>query len=262
MSTYVDVTDRTGAHAAAAPALSVIVPLHNEAPNVLPLVQQIFQALPKQREQLEVLLVDDASTDDTWQQILEARKTFPAIRPLRHKRQAGQSAALWTGFRASRGSVLATLDGDLQNDPADLAPMLERLRDYDMVCGARTKRADNFVRRFSSRIARAARRLALHADFADTGCNVRVFKRELVETLPAFDGIHRFMPILAQNAGARVLEVPVLHHPRTAGLSKYGVWNRLPRGIRDLVMVRLYLKRQLRLPPVETPPLENDVKSR
>lgn len=256
MSTDVNALDRAGAHSAAAQALalSVVVPLHNEAPNVLPLVRQLFQGLAKHQDGLEVLLVDDASTDDTWQQILAARKSFPAIRPLRHQRQAGQSAALWTGFRASRGAILATLDGDLQNDPADLAPMLARLADHDMVCGARTKRADNFLRRVSSRTARLARKLALGVDFADTGCNVRVFKREVVETLPAFDGIHRFMPILAHNAGARVLEVPVLHHPRTAGLSKYGLWNRLGRGIRDLVMVRLYLKRQLRLPPVETLP--------
>lgn len=255
MSNHVDVTDRPGTRSAAtqAPALSVVVPLHNESPNVLPLAQRIFQALPNPQGGLELLLVDDASTDDTWTQILAARKTFPAIRPVRHQRQAGQSAALWTGFRNSRGSVIATLDGDLQNDPADLAPMLSRLSEYDMVCGARTKRADNWVRRVSSRIARLARKLALGVDFADTGCNVRVFKREVVENLPAFDGIHRFMPILAHNAGARVLEVPVLHHPRTAGLSKYGVWNRLGRGIRDLVMVHLFLKRQLRLPPVETP---------
>lgn len=254
MSTHVETTDRASGRVAAAavPALSVVVPLHNEAPNVLPLTRQVFQALAQHQDSLEVLLVDDASTDDTWQQLQEARKLFPAVRPVRHLRQAGQSAALYTGFRASRGATIATLDGDLQNDPADLPAMLARLADYDMVCGARTKRADNFLRRISSRIARLARKMALKADFADTGCNVRVFKRAVVDTIPAFDGMHRFMPILAQNAGARVLEIPVAHRPRTAGLSKYGVWNRLGRGVRDLVMIRLYLKRQLRLPPTES----------
>jgi dolichol-phosphate mannosyltransferase len=235
----------------ASPGLSVVVPLHNEAPNVLPLAQQLFKALANQADEVELLLVDDASTDDTWQQILQARKSFPAIRPLRHLKQAGQSAALWTGFRASSAPVLATLDGDLQNDPADLEPMLAQLADYDMICGARTKRADNLLRRLSSRIARLARKFALGVDFADSGCNVRVFKRAVLESIPPFDGMHRFMPILAHNAGARVREVPVRHHPRTAGLSKYGLWNRLGRGVRDLVMIRWYLKRQFKPPPVE-----------
>ena len=239
--------------AAELPGLSVVVPLHNESPNVLPLARKLFEALAARAQTMEVLLVDDASTDDTWARILEARQAFPAIRPLRHGRRSGQSAALWTGFRASRAPLIATLDGDLQNDPADLGPMLEELANYDMVCGARTKRADNFLRRISSRVARGARKLALRADFADTGCNVRVFRRPVLECIPAFDGMHRFMPILAQNAGARVREVPVRHHPRTAGLSKYGLWNRLGRGLRDLLMVRLYLTRQIKPPPVETP---------
>ncbi len=255
MSTHVDVLDRASARSKAhsSPALSVVVPLHNEAPNVLPLAQKLIEALASQRGGLELLFVDDASTDDTWQQILEARKAFPAIRPLRHLRQAGQSAALWTGFRASQAPILATLDGDLQNDPADLAPMLAQLANYDMICGSRTKRADNLLRRLSSRTARLARKLALGFDFADTGCNVRVFRRSVLDSIPAFDGMHRFMPILAQNAGARVWEVPVRHHPRTAGLSKYGLWNRLGRGLRDLVMVRWYLQRQFKPPQVETP---------
>jgi len=124
--------------------------------------------------------------------------------------------------------------------------MLSELKECDMVCGVRTKRADNRVRRISSAIARKARKMALGVDFADTGCNLRVFKRWIVNQVPPFNGIHRFLPVLAHNTGAVVKETPVLHHPRAAGVSKYGVWNRLGRGVYDLIMVRLYLRRQFR----------------
>jgi dolichol-phosphate mannosyltransferase len=227
------------------PEISVVVPLRDESANVLPLTQQIFEALSNTSVGLELVLVDDASTDDTWQRITEIARTNPRVRGLRHTRNAGQSAALWTGCKASHGSIIATLDGDLQNDPADLPRMLKLLADCDIVCGVRTKRADNWERLDSSRIARLARKVALGVDFADSGCNLRVFKRTVLETLPPFDGLHRFMPILVHNVGFTVKQVPVAHHPRTAGRSKYGVWNRLGRGVRDLVMVRLFLKRQI-----------------
>lgn len=229
------------------PELSVVVPFFNEAENVGPLIERVFEALRSQSGGLELLLVDDGSTDDTWVRIREAATRDPRVRPLRHPSNQGQSAALWTGFRASRGRVIATLDGDLQNDPADFPMMLAELAGCDLVCGVRTRRADNLLRRASTRVARWARRTALRVDFADTGCNLRVFKAELIHALPAFDGIHRFMPVLAHGAGAVVREVPVRHHPRIAGVSKYGVWNRLGRGIRDLIMVGLFLRRQLRL---------------
>jgi len=227
--------------------LSVIVPFWNEAPNVVPLAKRIFAALATERRQLEVLFVDDASTDGTWERILEAQRLDSRVRAVRHLIHGGQSAALWTGFKASRGGVLATLDGDLQNDPADLPGMLVELAGCDLVCGVRARRLDSWLRRVSSRIARFARRLALGVDFRDTGCTLRVFKRSVLETLPVFNGFHRFMPILAQNSGAVVKEVPVSHHPRIAGQSKYGVWNRLWRGLYDLVGVRWFGKRQLRL---------------
>jgi dolichol-phosphate mannosyltransferase len=228
------------------PGISVIVPLYNEAGNVLPLASRIFAAVGENPAGVELILVDDCSSDETWNRIVEAQQKDKRVRGLRHTTNRGQSAALWTGFKASRGSVIATLDGDLQNDPTDLPGMLSQLATCDMVCGMRTKRADNVMRRISSKIARWARRLALRTDFVDTGCNLRVFKRSVLETLPGFDGIHRFMPILALNGGAVVREVPVRHHPRASGVSKYGVWNRLGRGIRDLVMVGLFVRRQLK----------------
>jgi dolichol-phosphate mannosyltransferase len=233
------------------PQISVVVPLRNESANVLPLSERIFAALKKISGGVELILVDDASGDNTWEQILRARQTYPGLRAFRHSQNHGQSAALWTGFRASNGKIIATLDGDLQNDPADLPRMFTLLADCDMVCGVRTNRADNWLRRVSSSIARSARKSVLGVDFADTGCNLRVFKRAVLEVLPAFDGVHRFMPVFVHNVGLVVKELPVTHHPRTAGRSNYGISNRLGRGIRDLVMVRWFLKRQIGRVPVE-----------
>ncbi len=228
-----------------APEISVIVPLWNERLNVIPLADQVFQALSKEPRALELVLVDDASSDGTWEQIIELQRAEPRVRALHLLRHSGQSAALWTGLGASRGSVLATLDGDLQNDPADLPRMLAALANCDLVCGVRHRRMDNSLRRFSSRVARWARKVALGVDFRDTGCSLRVFKRSVLRTLFPFDGLHRFMPILAYTAGAIVLEVPISHRPRIAGESKYGVWNRLGRGICDLAMIAWYRKRQI-----------------
>jgi dolichol-phosphate mannosyltransferase len=236
------------------PEISVVVPLRNEGPNVAPLTRQILDALRNEPRTLELILVDDGSTDDTWSRILQERSADGRVRGLRHAQSRGQSAALWSGFKASRGTVIATLDGDLQNDPADLPAMLKELAACDMVCGVRAKRMDTAVRRFSSAVARLARRAALGVDFRDSGCNLRVFKHAVLETLPPFDGLHRFMPILAHGAGAKVKEMPVTHHPRVAGRTKYGVWNRLGRGIYDLAMVRWYLKRQIKtMPPADLP---------
>jgi len=229
--------------------LSVVVPLYNEAGNVLPLAQKVFAALGSfgaQEGGMELVLVDDASTDETWSRMQEAQRADSRVRAIRHVKNAGQSAAVWTGCAASRGRLIATLDGDLQNDPADLPGMLKLMSECDMVCGMRMNRQDSAVRRLSSAIARAVRRSVLRSEFRDTGCALRVFKREVLEGLPRFNGLHRFLPILVQGSGARVREVPVSHHPRVAGKSKYGIGNRLGRGLWDLVGVRWFLKRQIR----------------
>jgi dolichol-phosphate mannosyltransferase len=229
-----------------APEISVIAPVWNEELNVAPLAEQVFAALGKEPRPIELILVDDASTDGTWERILEAQRLDPRVRAIRHARNSGQSAALWTGFSVSRGEIIATLDGDLQNDPADLPRLLAALAAADLVCGVRTKRMDNGLRRFSSAVARQARKVVLGVDFRDSGCNLRVFKRSVLQTLFPFDGLHRFMPILADGAGAVVTEMTVTHRPRTAGVSKYGVWNRLGRGICDLAMIAWYRKRQFK----------------
>jgi glycosyltransferase involved in cell wall biosynthesis len=225
--------------------ISVVVPLYNEADNVLPLVRRVFASLEPVTSALELILVNDGSSDGTWAQILAARKEEPRVRALRHTRRSGQSAALWSGCLASRGAIICTLDGDLQNDPADLPPMIALLGNCDLVCGVRTKRQDNRLRKVSTRVARWARKTVLGVDFQDTGCNLRAFKRSVLRKLFPFDGLHRFMPILAHVSGAVVREVPVCHHARQAGNSKYGVWNRLGRGIFDLAAIAWYRKRQI-----------------
>lgn len=227
------------------PDISVVVPLKDERPNVLPLVQRIFEVLDAASLESELILVDDGSTDGTWTRILEAQSSHSRIRSLRHERNVGQSAALWTGFKACRAKWIATLDGDLQNDPLDLPRMISELRHCDMVCGVRVSRKDNLTRRISSHVARRARKLLLGVDFRDAGCNLRVFRASILASIVPFNGLHRFLPILAQAAGATIVELPVHHHPRTAGNSKYGVWNRLGRGVADLCGVRWLLKRRL-----------------
>ena len=227
------------------PALSIISPLWNETPNVEPLVRQIIRAFQGEPRALEIILVDDASTDGTWERMQAAGRADARVRALRLARHGGQSAALWAGLMASRGEIIATLDGDLQNDPADLPRLIDALSQFDLVCGVRTNRMDNSLRRWSSTIARWARELVLGVDFRDTGCNLRAFKRSILPALLPFDGLHRFVPILVHGAGKKVTEMPVTHHPRTAGKSKYGVWNRLGRGICDLAMVGWYRKRRL-----------------
>ena len=209
------------------------------------MAREVAAAMQQSQIAYELVFVDDASTDATWGKVLEARKADARVRGLRHARNSGQSAAVWTGIRGTHAPLLATLDGDLQNDPADLPRMLAELERVDFVCGKRLKRNDTFVRRASSKIARAVRTRALKSDFQDTGCAIRVFKRSTVQDLMPFNGIHRFLPILAHASGAKTLEVPVNHRQRVAGVSKYGVWNRVWRGMFDLIGVNWYLKRRL-----------------
>lgn len=231
--------------------LSVVVPVYNEEANILPLTRELQAALKEAGASYEIVYVDDASTDATWRQIGEARKIDPHVRGLKHCRNAGQSAALWTGIQNSTAPLLATLDGDLQNDPADFPRLLEALQDSDFVCGVRAKRRDSWLRRISSRIARKARKAALGVDFCDTGCAMRVFKRSALDGLFPFNGLHRFLPVLVHAGGNKTTELPINHRPRVAGVSKYGLWNRLWRGIYDLFAISWYLKRRVGKIPCE-----------
>ncbi|MGV3775018.1 MAG: glycosyltransferase family 2 protein [Verrucomicrobiales bacterium] len=237
------------------PELSIIVPVFNEEDNILPLAREIQSAVKPLGMRYELVFVDDASSDATWAKIETARRIEPRIRAFRHTKNSGQSAALWTGIQASRGVIIATMDGDLQNDPADIPRLMESLAEVDFVCGVRKKRKDNFLRRISSRTARLARKWALGVDFSDTGCAMRVFKRSALAEVFPFNGLHRFLPVLVHGAGATTREAPVNHRARVAGKSKYGLWNRLGRGIFDLMAMSWYQKRRIgRIPSIE---LEN-----
>lgn len=230
----------------ATPDIAVIIPVFNESGNVLELADEVTAVAEAAGWNYEVVFIDDASNDDTWTCIGQAHLRNPRVRGLRHTRNAGQSAALWTGFKHTTAKNLATLDGDRQNDPRDLPKLFKLLNDVDFACGFRQTRQDSRVRKISSRLARMARKWVLRSDFQDTGCAVRVFRRECLDAVFAFNGLHRFMPILIAGAGFRTREVAVNHRPRVAGVSKYGVWNRLGRGLVDLFAVAWYLKRQVR----------------
>lgn len=226
--------------------LSVLVPVFNEQDNILPMAREVTAALKAIEITWELVFIDDASTDATWECIAAAGQENPRVRGFRHARNLGQSAAVWTGISKSSGRLLATLDGDLQNDPAEIPRMLPLLDEVDFVCGDRSAaRRDAWIRRVSSTVARWFRVRALGHGFRDTGCALRVFKREVLTGLFAFNGLHRFLPILVAGGGWKTREVPVNHRPRVAGWSKYGVWNRLGRGVYDLIGVAWFQQRRL-----------------
>lgn len=236
--------------------LSVIVPMHNEADNVAPLVSEVRAALDGAGLAWELLCVDDGSDDGTRAALAAARAAEPRLRAVRHARRAGQTAALASGLALARGEAIGTLDGDLQNDPADLPRLLAVLREggWDMVAGYRAARRDGWAKRLSSRLANGFRRAWLHDGILDIGCSTRVFWRVHATRLKLYDGLHRFLPALFVMEGLRVHQMPVNHRPRTAGRSKYGVGNRLARTLRDLGAVRWMRDRALRVEHEEIEP--------
>lgn len=230
--------------------LSVVIPVKNEAENIAPLVGEIRAALDGLIA-YEVLFVDDGSTDATAAEVMRVAAGTPYLRLLRHQRSCGQSAAIRSGVRAARASWIATLDGDGQNDPADI-PALWRLAGAAaapavMITGYRKKRQDSWSKRSASRIANAIRRRLLGDDTPDTGCGLKLFARSLFLDLPYFDHMHRFLPALVLREGGTVRSVPVNHRPRRGGVSKYGVFDRLGVGIVDLCGV-IWLKRRAARP--------------
>ncbi len=218
--------------------LTVVVPMYNEGVNVARLVAEVRSVLASTGLDWEIVCVDDGSGDDTAARLAAARADEPRLRPYRHERRSGQTAALATGFAQARGDLIATLDGDLQNDPADIPRLVEALQDCDMVTGWRRRRHDSPVRRLSSRIANSVRSAVLHDGIVDVGCSTRVFRRACLERIKLYDGMHRFLPALFMAEGFSVRQAPVNHRERAAGRSKYGVGNRLWRGLRDLWAVR------------------------
>jgi dolichol-phosphate mannosyltransferase len=232
--------------------LSVVIPVCNEVENVASLAREVQAAL-RAHQPYEIIFIDDGSSDGTAAAVTGARDAgIPEIRLLRHSRRCGQSAAVWSGVRAARADWIATLDGDGQNDPADIPILLDALRagspTLRLVMGNRkASRKDSWLRKVSSQIANGVRGRILRDGTPDTGCGIKVLHRATFLELPRFNHMHRFLPALFQRAGAKVLSVPVRHRPRTRGTSKYGVHNRLWVGIVDLFGVRWLIARN---PPV------------
>ena len=249
-------TDDPATESPDAPALSVVVPVFNEAENLRPLIADICGALEGELD-YEIVYVDDGSTDDTPRTLRALASEWARLRTVRHRSRAGQSAAIATGVLAARAPVIATLDGDGQNDPADIVDLLRAYRDASaenrvrlLVTGQRTRRRDGWVKRASSVIANRVRAWALRDETPDTGCGLKLFSRTAFLELPRFDHMHRFLPALVLRGGGRVISVPVGHRRRSAGRSKYGIANRLWVGIVDLFGV-MWLRRRPITPALE-----------
>jgi dolichol-phosphate mannosyltransferase len=236
--------------------LSVVVPVHNERDNIAPLVDEIVTALSGVVS-FEIVYVDDGSADGTADILRQVQQRVPMLRVLTHDRSAGQSTAIRNGVMAAHGVWIATLDGDGQNDPADIPALLtqacslsaQRGDDRVLIAGWRTARRDTGLKRWQSHVANGVRARLLRDGTPDTGCGLKVFARHTFVSLPYFDHMHRFLPALVRRDGGDVLSVPVNHRPRTRGTSHYGVMNRLWTGVVDMVGV-IWLTRRARLPRV------------
>jgi glycosyltransferase involved in cell wall biosynthesis len=232
-----------------APELSLVIPCHNEQDNLRELIKAIREAVEPLHLSYEVLITDDCSKDKSWEILKEFATSDARIRVQRFAFNCGESAASWAGMKAARGKYLVTLDADLQNDPKDLPKFLEALSSYDCVCGTRVKvrgAGDTFIRVASSRIANWVRNKLSGEQISDAGCTYRAFKRECINNLKFFKGMHRFLPTLFKIEGHTVTEIQVTNNPRFAGQSHYGVWNRLFASFYDLLAVRWMKKRMFR----------------
>ena len=238
------------------PQLSVVVPVHNEEDNVAPLVAEIVAAL-RGRVAFEIVYVDDASRDTTLQRLRELQATTPELRVVRHLSNAGQSTAVRNGVKAARAPWIATLDGDGQNDPADIPGLLAK-RDASpagvkLFAGWRVNRQDSGSKRWASKFANDIRSRMLRDATPDTGCGIKLFERDAFLDLPYFDHMHRYLPALVQRAGWQTVSVPVNHRHRTAGVSKYNNLGRAVVGIRDLFGVAWLIQRSRRTAVEELP---------
>jgi dolichol-phosphate mannosyltransferase len=229
--------------------LSLVAPVYDEEANLERLYNKVVEVFGTQIA-WELVLVDDGSCDRSPDLIRDLCSRDPRVRGVFFARNCGQTAAISAGLQVASAELIATLDADLQNDPADLPRMIELLRggQHDAVVGWRKKRNDTFVRRVSSKIANAVRNSISGDSIRDTGCSLKVFRREAIQAMPLFEGMHRFLPTLLRYHGYSVIETPVDHHPRIAGVSKYGVWNRAFKATKDLFAVRWMRRRRLLLP--------------
>ncbi|MBI5821049.1 MAG: glycosyltransferase family 2 protein [Verrucomicrobia bacterium] len=230
------------------PILSLVVPVYNEEDNLRPLTEAIREAMTTVGVTYEVVLTDDGSKDRSWEIMKQLAAADTRIRVQRFAFNCGETAASEAGMRAARGQYIVTIDADLQNDPKDLPAFLEALKTHDVVCGTRVStrgEGDNWIRIASSRIANWVRNKLSEENITDAGCTYRAFKRECIDKVKLYRGMHRFLPTLFKMEGYTVTEIPVSNNPRLAGESKYGVWNRLFKSFHDLLAVRWMKKRVL-----------------
>jgi len=234
-------------------AVSIVVPVRNEAENIAPLIEEIVAALDG-RWAYEIIYVDDGSTDATAEQLASAMRQHKNLRQLRHAVSSGQSAAVRSGVRAARGAIVATLDGDGQNNPAFLPELIFALKKggerVGLVAGQRVGRKDTGFKKFQSRAANAIRSAVLHDGTRDTGCGLKAFRRDVFLTMPYFDGLHRFLPALMRREGFDIAYVDVIDRPRRSGVSNYGFFDRLWVGIMDLAGVWWLIRRKKPTPVV------------
>lgn len=229
------------------PDLSVVFPVYNEEENIPHLLREIAAALEGRGWTYEIVAVDDGSTDRSLEVLRASRERYPMLRVLALEKNSGQTAALDAAWRAAEGELVVSLDADLQNDPADIPAMMQRLAESqsDMVIGVRVNRQDTLSRKLQSKIGNGVRNWITGDRITDTGCSLKLVKREAVERVRLFTGMHRFLPTLVRYAGYKVVEMPVNHRQRRFGTSKYGAMNRAFRGLADCFAVRWMGKRML-----------------
>lgn len=223
--------------------ISVVVPVFNEEENLPLLIPTLVEILNGLGQSYEMIFVDDGSTDRSLIILKEMASRIPLLRILRFKENRGLSTALVAGMREARGKKIVTLDSDLQNDPMDIPKLLGYLDHYDMATGWRQKREDSWLKRISSKVANAIRNWLSGEEIHDSACTLRAFKKECIKEIPIFNGMHRFLSTLVKMEGYRIIEVPVIHHPRRYGKSKYNIRNRMVRAFIDLLAVR-WMKRR------------------
>ncbi len=229
------------------PDLSVVFPVYNEEENVPILLDEIAKALDGKGWSYEIVAVDDGSRDRSLEILREQRAKHPTLRVLAFEKNSGQTAALDAAWRAARGTFVVSLDADLQNDPADIPLMMKKLEEsgVDMIIGVRVNRNDTWSRKMQSRIGNGVRNWITKDNITDTGCSLKLVKREAIDRVTLYTGMHRFLPTLVRLRGYKVIEMPVNHRARRFGVSKYGAMNRAFRGLADCLAVRWMSKRML-----------------
>ncbi|MDI6759341.1 MAG: glycosyltransferase family 2 protein [Candidatus Brocadiaceae bacterium] len=231
--------------------LSVVFPVHNEADSLGELLSRLLPVLKGLNQSYEVIFVDDASTDRSWEVMKELRANNPHVRVIRFRKNCGESAALEAGFKAARGDVVVAMDADLQSDPKDIPGLLEKLKEYDVAWGLRAERKDEWLRSLMSWGGNTLRQVIMGDNARDAGSPLRVMRREVVQKVKLFKGLHRFYPTLCRMEGFKVIEIPISHFPRKFGESKYNIRNRLFKFLVDLLAVKWMQNRRIDYEVVE-----------